>query len=127
MDEEFILPVQFQRLVESMPTYTVLLPAYGGPKPLMCHNLFIYSLYTVYGDDGICLYSTSIINSPCVVQNLFLQSKTVPETETLHDVHLLHSFIGSSLQSVQSRTLLQTLLISIHSPLRHLYLSGPLH
>lgn len=41
--------------------------------------------------------------------------------------HLLHSLIGSSLQSGQSLTLLHTLLISMHSPLRHLNFSGPLH
>ena len=39
----------------------------------------------------------------------------------------LHSLMGSSLQSGQSRALLHTLLISIHSPLRHLNFSGPLH
>lgn len=41
--------------------------------------------------------------------------------------HSLHSLMGSSLQSGQSRALLHTLLISIHSPLRHLNFSGPLH
>lgn len=43
------------------------------------------------------------------------------------DADSLHSLMGSSLQSEQSRSWLQTLLSSMHSPLRHLNLSGPLH
>lgn len=43
------------------------------------------------------------------------------------DADSLHSLMGSSLQSEQSRSWLQTLLSSMHSPLRHLNLSRPLH
>lgn len=45
----------------------------------------------------------------------------------LRNADSLHSLMGSSLQSEQSLSWLHTLLSSMHSPLRHLNLSGPLH
>lgn len=41
--------------------------------------------------------------------------------------HLLHSFRGSSLQSLQSCSWSHTLLMSMHSPLLHLNFPGPKH
>lgn len=54
-----------------------------------------------------------------------LDRANLPNSVPKQPFHLRHSFMGSSLQSLQSCSWLHTLVISMHSPLLHLNFPGP--